>query len=81
VEISIKVPKGWVEEENPGPMKVESADLVAGSEWKAEGGALAYRRTARLLAAEIPLERYEQFRESLQRVQTEDARAVVFVKH
>ena len=58
-----------------------SRDPQAGSEWKTGGGTLAYRRTARLLASEIPVERYAQFRESLQKVQAEDARAVVFVKH
>ena len=74
------MPTGWKEEDGPAPMKVESSDLVAGSEWKAEGATLAYKRTARLLAAEIPTDRYARFRESLQRVQAEDARAVVFVK-
>jgi hypothetical protein len=79
VHVSIELPSGWVPEELPEPLRLESGDMEVETEWAFAAGKLTYRRTARLLASRVPPERYASFRDALSRLQQERASAVVLV--
>ena len=49
----------------PPGLKVETPELSSVAEWKTADGVLSYRRTARLLSPEIPVDRYAPFRETV----------------
>ena len=77
IEVRIDLPPGWLPEQIPPPAAVAATDLSASSAWSFEDGSLSYRRTARLLSAEVTPERYEEFREAVRRVRGEDDRPVI----
>jgi hypothetical protein len=79
VDVSVELPTGWVPEELPEPLHLESGDMEVETEWAFAAGKLTYRRTARLLVSRVPPDRYASFRDALSRLQHERASAVVLV--
>ena len=61
-------------------MKVEAPELIAEAAWTAGDRSLTYHRSMSLLATEIPVKDYAEFREGLLRVRKEDRQAVVLVR-
>ena len=80
VDISIELPVGWVPEELPLPLRLDSPDMKIEGDWSYADGKLNYRRTARLLVSRVPPDRYATFRDALLQLQGENTRAVVLVK-
>jgi hypothetical protein len=79
IDVSIELPPGWVPEELPEPLHLDSSDIEVETDWSYADGKLSYRRTARLLVSRIPPDRYPSFRDALSRLQQERSCAVVLV--
>jgi hypothetical protein len=79
VDVSIELPTGWVPEELPEPLHLDSSDMEVETDWAFADGKLVYRRTARLLTSRVPPDRYASFRDALSRLQQERNCAVVLV--
>jgi hypothetical protein len=79
LEVRIQLPPGWAPEVVPAPIELTGADLIVRTSWSFDDGRLSYVRTARVLALDVPPERYAEFRDSVRRIAAEDARAIVLV--
>jgi hypothetical protein len=80
LHISIVMPQGWVPEEIPKPLEVDSDYLGAGAEWALGEGKVTYDRRMSLLRSKVPVDDYAAFRETLLQVRNVDRQAVVLIK-
>lgn len=79
VEVTVAPPAGWTPEGLPDGVEIQTEDVVAEATWTLEDGHLVYRRSARLLTAVIPVERYAVFRDQIARIERADREGIVLV--
>lgn len=79
LQITIRAPEGWVPEETPQGLSIETDHFRVETAWSTTDGAITYDRTARILEQEVSPEDYAAFREQFNRARGEDRRAIVLV--
>ncbi len=78
-EVRVRLPTGWVPEDLPPPLNLDSVDISANSSWELDGETLVFRRRAELLTQRIPPERYAAFRQALMRIAGADRQGIVLI--